>query len=467
MDFDPSTGAPTGKEAEAGAVKVRHILYSPNGDPQAAASLAPDDAAWQAAEDKANATYERLKANPQLFPEIAKAESNDSGSASRGGTYWFTPNDGLLQAFADAIFAPGLQPGQLLPPVKTEAGWHVIQILHFAPDVEWAAKLKADIEAGTISFAGRRPGQLGRRGGGGRRRHRLDRQGPDRPGPRGRDLRGARRQGERRARRPGPGDLPVLREARRRPAPRTPTRRRPSRPRRSRPGTRKQKADVHHHPRPGHHGLGHQLTREGRRADAGRAPRRGPAPVGPRPGRRPGHRGGRAPGRHARRAVDPRPRGAGGAAAGRRPGRRRHRASAGRPARGIGRRPRAGAPPALSGGPSRRTPRRPGAHDGRRAHGGRPRRPAVPRRRSRPSPTPRRRGACPGSPTACGSPDGCPWDREQTHASLRGAPARGGLRGLRRARGGRHAGARRRARRPAAPGRPPRAARGGGRACST
>ncbi len=152
-DYDPSTGTLTGKESQDGAVKIRHILYAPSGDAGAAASLAPDDAAWKAAEDKANATYQKLKANPSLFSEIAMAESDDPGSASRGGTYWFTPDDALLQPFFDAIFQPGLQPGQLLAPVKTTAGWHVIQILHFAPDADWAAKLKTDIDAGTLTFA--------------------------------------------------------------------------------------------------------------------------------------------------------------------------------------------------------------------------------------------------------------------------------------------------------------------------
>jgi len=152
-DTDPSTGAATGKEAEAGAVKIRHILYSPKGDAQAAASLAPDDAAWKTAEDAANATYQKLQANPDLFAAIAKSDSNDPGSASRGGTYWFNKSDGLLKPFADAIFQEGLTPGQLLAPVKTDAGWHVIQILHYAPESDWAAKLKADIDAGKISFA--------------------------------------------------------------------------------------------------------------------------------------------------------------------------------------------------------------------------------------------------------------------------------------------------------------------------
>jgi hypothetical protein len=152
-DIDPSTGAPSGKESEAGAVRIRHILYSPGDDAQAAASLPPDDAVWKDAEAAANATYQKLQANPGLFAEIAKAESDDPGSASRGGTYWFDKNDGLLQPFADAIFKEGLEPGQLLAPVKTTAGWHVIQILHFAPDAAWAAKLKTDLDAGTLTFA--------------------------------------------------------------------------------------------------------------------------------------------------------------------------------------------------------------------------------------------------------------------------------------------------------------------------
>ncbi len=153
VDIDPSSGSPTGKEGDPSAVKIRHILYSPNGDAGAAASLAPDDAAWKEAEAKANATYEKLKADPSLFASIAKTDSDDTGSASRGGSYWFTPDDSLLPEFHDAIFKPGLTPGQLLPPVKTSAGWHVIQIEHFPTDVEWANHLKESIEAGTLTFA--------------------------------------------------------------------------------------------------------------------------------------------------------------------------------------------------------------------------------------------------------------------------------------------------------------------------
>ena len=152
-DVDPSSGTPTGKESEAGAVKIRHILYAPNGDASTAGTLKPDDPAWAAAEAKANATYEKLKADPSLFASIAKTDSNDPGSASRGGTYWFTKDDSLLPEFSTAIFDASLQPGQLLAPVKTAAGWHVIQYLHPAPDSDWAAKLQSEINAGTLTFA--------------------------------------------------------------------------------------------------------------------------------------------------------------------------------------------------------------------------------------------------------------------------------------------------------------------------
>jgi len=140
-------------ESGPDAVKIRHILYSPNGDPSAAASLAPDDSAWADAKAKADATYEKLKTDPSLFDSIARSETDDSGSKATGGKYWFSKNDSLLPEFADAIFQPNLKPGELLPPVKTDAGWHVIQILHFPTDLEWAQHLKEQIDAGSLTFA--------------------------------------------------------------------------------------------------------------------------------------------------------------------------------------------------------------------------------------------------------------------------------------------------------------------------
>ena len=115
----------------------------------------PDtDPAWAKAEQEAKATWEKLKADPSQFDSIARAESDEGQAATTGGKLpYFSTDDQLTQAFADAIFKPGLQPGQLLDPVKTEFGWHVIQVMHGPTDAAWADKLTADIDAGTLPFA--------------------------------------------------------------------------------------------------------------------------------------------------------------------------------------------------------------------------------------------------------------------------------------------------------------------------
>lgn len=136
-------------ETGPSAVRVRHILYSPNGDPNKASTVPDTDPAWAAAKAKADATYAKLKADPSLFDSIARAESDESLAKQSGGKLpYFSKDDAIDPAFAQAIFQPGLQPGQLLPPVKSSFGWHVIQVMHFPTDMEWANKLKQQAEAG-------------------------------------------------------------------------------------------------------------------------------------------------------------------------------------------------------------------------------------------------------------------------------------------------------------------------------
>jgi parvulin-like peptidyl-prolyl isomerase len=141
-------------ETTDGAIKVRHILYSPNGDPNAASTVAADDPAWTAAETAAKATYEKLKADPSQFDAIARVDSDEAAAKTSGGKLpYFAPTDSIDAAFAAAIFVGGLTPGQLLEPVKSAFGWHVIQVMHYPTDADWAAKLKKDIDAGTLTFA--------------------------------------------------------------------------------------------------------------------------------------------------------------------------------------------------------------------------------------------------------------------------------------------------------------------------
>ena len=131
-------------ETGPSAIRVRHILFSPNHDPNAAQSLAPTDPAWAAAKALADAAYAKLQADPSQFDTMARTESDDTSAATNGGKLpYYSTDDPIDAAFGAAIHKPGLQPGQLLAPVKSAFGWHVIQVMHGPTDAEWAAKLVA------------------------------------------------------------------------------------------------------------------------------------------------------------------------------------------------------------------------------------------------------------------------------------------------------------------------------------
>ena len=74
-------------------------------------------------EDEAKAVEKRLKAGED-FAKVAKEVSKDPGSEG-GELGWFT-KDRMVPEFADAAFK--LQKGQLSDPVKSQFGWHVIQV---------------------------------------------------------------------------------------------------------------------------------------------------------------------------------------------------------------------------------------------------------------------------------------------------------------------------------------------------
>jgi parvulin-like peptidyl-prolyl isomerase len=132
------------------AVKVRHILYSPNDDPSAAQELPEDDQAWGQAELDAQAAYVKLKADISKFDEVAREESDEpsaTGPDGSGGVLpdYVAPNSNYTPKFTQPILDAKPVDGQLLPPIKTEFGWHVVQVLNHAPDL---AKVKERIDGG-------------------------------------------------------------------------------------------------------------------------------------------------------------------------------------------------------------------------------------------------------------------------------------------------------------------------------
>jgi peptidyl-prolyl cis-trans isomerase SurA len=96
-------------------VHVRHILMKTN-------ELA-DDATVKL---KLNALRERALKGED-FAGLAQTVSEDPGSAAEGGDLGWTGPGAFVPEF-DAAFA-GLKDGEISPPVHTQYGWHIIQLL--------------------------------------------------------------------------------------------------------------------------------------------------------------------------------------------------------------------------------------------------------------------------------------------------------------------------------------------------
>jgi len=145
--------APSGASAtDQGQIHASHILYSPGGDPAAVASLAPDDPGWAAAKQKAQATVDQLKAitdvtqREQKFAELAKTDSNDTASGVNGGDLGFFGQGQMVTEFDSALFDnPNLKPGDIVGPIQTQFGYHVILFQERVPAA--ADRLKAVTDA--------------------------------------------------------------------------------------------------------------------------------------------------------------------------------------------------------------------------------------------------------------------------------------------------------------------------------
>lgn len=139
------------------AIKTRHILYSPKDDPSGAASVPETDPEWTKAQLAAQAAYDKIKADPKQFDAIARKESDETSaqgdSGSGGKLPYFDTSTQIDQAFADAIFKDGLQPGDLIPPFKSSFGWHVVQVMYRPPDIDQMNKLKSQAATAGTDFA--------------------------------------------------------------------------------------------------------------------------------------------------------------------------------------------------------------------------------------------------------------------------------------------------------------------------
>ncbi|HEX5466638.1 MAG TPA: peptidylprolyl isomerase [Candidatus Limnocylindrales bacterium] len=126
----PASG--TVASAIGGEVRASHILYSPNHDPSSATTLDASDPAWAAAKQLADAAVAKLKAisdvseREKTFASMAESDSDDTGSATQGGDLGWASYSDFVTSFAEAIFDGDHTKGEIIGPVKSEYGYHVI-----------------------------------------------------------------------------------------------------------------------------------------------------------------------------------------------------------------------------------------------------------------------------------------------------------------------------------------------------
>lgn len=89
-------------------------------------SFATIDAAHILVADRARAEQLMNQVTPDNFAKLAKQYSEDPGSADKGGELGPTPASGLVPEFSEAALAA--KPGEIVGPVETQFGWHIIWV---------------------------------------------------------------------------------------------------------------------------------------------------------------------------------------------------------------------------------------------------------------------------------------------------------------------------------------------------
>ena len=99
-----------------------------------------------AALKKAEALLAQAKENPSKFAELAKANSQDPGSAQQGGDLGSFGRGSMVKPFEDAVFAAKI--GDIVGPVKTDFGYHIIKVTGITPShMQSFDEVKGQIEA--------------------------------------------------------------------------------------------------------------------------------------------------------------------------------------------------------------------------------------------------------------------------------------------------------------------------------
>ena len=98
------------------------------------------------AKKEADEIYKQLQADPSKFAQLAKSKSADPGSARQGGDLGFFQKGMMVPEFDNAVFSG--KKGDLIAPVKTQFGYHIIKIVDVKPaQAKPLKEVRGEIEA--------------------------------------------------------------------------------------------------------------------------------------------------------------------------------------------------------------------------------------------------------------------------------------------------------------------------------
>lgn len=84
-----------------------------------------------AAREKAEKLAKDAKQSPNGFAELARKNSQDPGSAEKGGDLGFFPRGAMVKPFEDAVYKMSV--GEVVGPVQSDFGYHVIKLAAIKP----------------------------------------------------------------------------------------------------------------------------------------------------------------------------------------------------------------------------------------------------------------------------------------------------------------------------------------------
>jgi peptidyl-prolyl cis-trans isomerase D len=98
------------------------------------------------AKEKAQQLLAAVKKDPNSFADLARKNSQDTGSAPAGGDLNFFARNAMVKPFADAVFA--MKKGDVSDVVETEFGYHVIKLTDIkTPKQKSYEEMKPTLEA--------------------------------------------------------------------------------------------------------------------------------------------------------------------------------------------------------------------------------------------------------------------------------------------------------------------------------